>query len=422
MNFTKISHPTITAVEDEFLIRKIMRNSRLEKLPIDKITPSPENPFGGYEDFMLKDLIENIRLNGVLTPVLVREKEDGYEIIDGAARYEAAKVLSETELPATVILCSDEESVMISFECNLCRRSIRDLKLSIQAKIISEYYNTLKKQGMRSDLIYRAAHGEERMMYELDEEYNRARGKKVNKFLRRFANKYERYDVKREVAERYGISGANIARFLRINQLCGGLKEYMDAGEIGFISAVQLSFLTDEMQELVAEAIKGGVKINVKNAGKLKETATHMKQRGEKPAPARLRAIVRRILFGPEIDLAKPKEFKSKPSAAAFSPLDAAIGGNPNAPYKGIKDYEKYLNARFPKYFPEDASAMEQEDIFIRTLIYHYVTLSDTMCLYFSQFFSPLMNYADMLDNFTSGVIYFYTGLADGTIQPPETA
>ena len=427
MNFTQISHPTVTAAKDEFLIRKIMRDSRLEKLPIEKITLAPQYPLGVYEDFMLEDLTENIRVNGILTPILVCEKlvcekVYMYEVIDGAARYEAAKILGETELPATIVTCSADEAVMIAFECNLCRRSIKDLKLSIQAKIISDYYYSLKDQGRRSDLIYRAAHGEERMMYELDEEYNRARGKKVNKFLRRFANKYERYDVRREVMERYGVSGANISRFLRINQLYGGLKEYMDAGEIGFIAAVQLSFLTGEMQELVAECIKEGAKITVKNAGKIKQTATHMRQRGENPAPARLREIVRRIFFGAETDPLKPRQFKSKskPKMENFSPLDAALGDYPNSPYKGINDYEKYLKARFPNYFQEDASGMEQENIFIRTLIFFYVTLSDTMCLYFSQFFNPLLDYANMIDGFTSGVIRYYSGLADGTIQPPE--
>jgi hypothetical protein len=64
MNFTTISHPKFTAADDVFVIRNIMRDSKLKKLPIEKITLPTENPFGSYEDFMLNDLIENVRLNG----------------------------------------------------------------------------------------------------------------------------------------------------------------------------------------------------------------------------------------------------------------------------------------------------------------------------------------------------------------------
>jgi hypothetical protein len=297
----------------------------------------------------------------------------------------------------------------------LCSRSIKDLKLSVQAKIISDYYYSLKEQGRRSDLIYRAAHGEERMMYELEEEYNRARGKKVNGFLRRFANKYERYDVKREVMERYGISGANIARMLRINKLIDPLKQYADEGKIGFIAAVQLSFLTDEAQESVAECIKEGAKINVKNAGKLKQTATSMRQRGEILSPEKLCAKVRRILLG-----APPKPlFNKKSKAAPFSVAADASPQEENKPYKRIPDIEKYLKERFPAFFPENPEDMPAGDVFIRRTLYYFVRLNDACCSFFPDFFKPNDDYVAVLQKIFDATILYFEGLVLGTIQPP---
>ena len=71
-------------------IRKIMDGSRLEKIPIDKIYLAENYPFEAYEDYELTDLIEEIRENGVIAPVIVRETGAGFEIIDGRARFLAA--------------------------------------------------------------------------------------------------------------------------------------------------------------------------------------------------------------------------------------------------------------------------------------------------------------------------------------------
>ena len=76
-------------------IRKITGNSRLEKIRIDKITLAINYPFEGYEDFALEDLIEEVRDNGVILPILLRAAGDGYEVIDGRARFLAAKAVGE---------------------------------------------------------------------------------------------------------------------------------------------------------------------------------------------------------------------------------------------------------------------------------------------------------------------------------------
>ena len=84
-------------------IRKIMDNSRLEKIPIDKIYLAESYPFEPYEDYELTDIIEEIRENGVIVPVVTRETDAGFEIIDGRARYLAAKEAGDEVIPAVII-------------------------------------------------------------------------------------------------------------------------------------------------------------------------------------------------------------------------------------------------------------------------------------------------------------------------------
>ena len=148
--------PEIIEAVVTFSIRKIMDNSRLEKVQIDKIVLADNYPFDSHEDFAMHDLIEEIRDNGVINPVLLRSVDDGYEIIDGRARYLAAKEVGETALDAKIIECTDDEArELIAYSLKLFQRSFRDMPLTQQARMIAKYYNSIKHRGKRNDLIER---------------------------------------------------------------------------------------------------------------------------------------------------------------------------------------------------------------------------------------------------------------------------
>ena len=422
MKDMKIAKPVVTKEPDEFVIRKALRDSRLEKLPIENLFPAPQYPLGEHEEYLLTDLTENIRLNGVLIPILVREKDGGYEIIDGAARYEAAKALGETEIDAKIITCSDEAAIMIAYECNICRRSIRDLKPSAQAKIISEYYYSLKNQGRRSDLIYRAAHGEDRMFYDLRDEYEIARGIKPERSYSFADQKYKKYDVKKSAAARYGLSGRNIARYLRINQLAEPLKALLDAGKLGFSAAAELSYLSETQQLHVAEAAADGAFVNIKNAYRLKEMA--LKTRRRNPEVFLNRERIRRTLATPEPEKERQEEEDYKASAlAAAKAAGAKIPGGDVPNYKPIENLDNYLKENYPRYFSaQSLNAATDDDKFVMSLIKFFVAIKDKMCYYFPGKYRPETSAAEILKKIYQATLLYFAAVVSGKITPPAEA
>jgi ParB-like chromosome segregation protein Spo0J len=168
-----------------------MQDSRLERVPIEKIFLAENYPFDAYEDYALQDLIEEIRMNSVIMPVLLRVAGDGFEIIDGRARFLAAKEVGDELIDAKIIDCSDEEIIeLIAHTTIIYQRTLRDMRYSQQARIIARYYESLKKQGLRSDLLYRAQHGEDRMYYEILEEVRDEQGKYFGTSWASFGRKY----------------------------------------------------------------------------------------------------------------------------------------------------------------------------------------------------------------------------------------
>jgi ParB family chromosome partitioning protein len=226
-----------------------MRDSRLERVPIDKVRLAENYPFDAYEDYALNDLIEEIRMNGVITPVLLRVAGDGFEIIDGRARFLAAKEVGEDLIAAVIIDCSDEEIIeLIAHTTMIYQRTFHDMRYSQQARIIARYYESLKKQGLRSDLIYRAQHGEDRMYYELLKEVRDEQGKYFGTSWASFGRKFAVYDVSDIVAKKYNLSGRTLARFRWLDKLTDGLIKLFEAGTIGFVAAVELSFIGEVQQ------------------------------------------------------------------------------------------------------------------------------------------------------------------------------
>ena len=73
-------------------------------LPLNVLTESTTNPRRIFEDLALKELAESIRVQGVLSPLLVRPiTEQSFEIVAGARRYRAALMVEAATVPVRIV-------------------------------------------------------------------------------------------------------------------------------------------------------------------------------------------------------------------------------------------------------------------------------------------------------------------------------
>src|SRR5690606_25753860 len=126
---------------------------------------------------------------------------------------------------------TDEEAMLIVTETNLIQRSFTDLSHSERARVLTEHYNAIKQQGKKVDLLNEL------------EKLSNADDLQENLASAQFETKF-RSDSK--VGEKYDLSRAMVARYIRIDTLIEPLKNKLDSEEIPFIAAVDLSFLKED--------------------------------------------------------------------------------------------------------------------------------------------------------------------------------
>lgn len=219
----------------------------LQSLPVDMIEPFRDHPFHLYEGERLDDMVESIREHGVLNPVIVRKKGKGYEMLSGHNRQNAAKLAGLTEIPAIVKEgLTDAEAYVYVIKTNVIQRSFTDLAPSEKAAVLSTRYEKVISQGRRNDILHEI------------EEIGTC-GHDVHKSRSRDG-----------IGEEYGMTGRNIARYMRVDKLIRPFKDRLDAGELTLTAAVELSYLPESEQTVVAET---GSVVNEKAAKAIRAAA-----------------------------------------------------------------------------------------------------------------------------------------------------
>ena len=219
----------------------------IQSLSVDKIKPFHDHPFHLYQGERLDDMVESIREHGVLNPVIVRKKGNCYEMLSGHNRQNAARLAGLTELPAIVKEgLSDEEAYIYVIETNVIQRSFTDLAPSEKAAVLSARYEKVISQGRRNDILQEI------------EEIGTC-GHDVHKSRSRDG-----------IGEEYGMTGRNIARYMRVDKLIRPFKDMLDAGELTLTAGVELSYLSEDEQATVAE---GAAAINEKAAKSIRAAA-----------------------------------------------------------------------------------------------------------------------------------------------------
>ena len=215
-------------------------------IPVDKIVPFHNHPFRLYEGERFNDMVESIREHGILNPVIVQKTADGYEMLAGHNRWNATKNVGIKEIPAIVKEgLTEEEAYVYVIETNLMQRSFTDLLPSEKAAVLAERYEKISCQGKRNDII---------------EEIARLNGVGVPDTCGHDVHKSKSRDA---IGEDYGMTGRNIARYMRLNQTTEQIKEMVDAGTMAMVTAVELSYLSEEEQKQVC-------KIMDEHGGKIK--------------------------------------------------------------------------------------------------------------------------------------------------------
>ena len=192
---------------------------KVQVVPLNQIDDFPDHPFLVKDDDSMDQLVHSIEMNGVLNPVIVRQKEDGrYELISGHRRKHACEKLGVEQIPVIVRDLSRDEAVIEMVDSNLQREHILP---SEKAKAFKMKMDAMKRQGKRTDLTSVPV----------------AQKLKTTREI---------------VAEESGESPDQVRRYVRLNELTPELLEFVDEGKIGMRPAVELSYLQEEeMRDLV---------------------------------------------------------------------------------------------------------------------------------------------------------------------------
>lgn len=235
--------------------QSIIKNIEADKLEIkdielDKLVSFDKHPFKLYEGQRFTDMVESVRANGVLLPIVVRPcaiEEEKYEILSGHNRVAAAREVGLDKVPVVIRKgLTDNEALLIVTETNLIQRSFADLKHSEKAVILTVHYDALKKKsGYRSDLLA---------------EIEQLTCAPVGTGTR----------TRDKIGAQYSLGKTTVTRYLRVNKLIPALKERLDNDEIGMRVAEALSYLRDNEQNIVEKLLDEGTRITIKQADELK--------------------------------------------------------------------------------------------------------------------------------------------------------
>lgn len=138
----------------DFLTEEVV-GQQVVDVAIEEIEEFSEHPFHLYEGKRLEDMVESIKANGVLNPVIVRKLGSGrYEMLSGHNRMNASKIAGQKTVPAFIKdNLSDEDAYIYVIETNLMQRSFNDMYPSEKAIVLQLRYEKVSNQGKRTDII-----------------------------------------------------------------------------------------------------------------------------------------------------------------------------------------------------------------------------------------------------------------------------
>lgn len=250
----------------------VMKNA-VRDIPIEKIVPYKDHCFRLYEGERLDDMVRSVRNYGIMIPVIVCNvpNTDTYEILSGHNRVNAARIVGKKNVPALVKEnLPDEFASVYVIESNAMQRGFKELRISEQALAVEMIYKRLK-----DSVAVRAIEKELSVLEGIKSPLDTCSGNTQND-VKSPVDTCGKVDNLKGVAEEYGLCRASIARLLRINKLSKELKAMVDDGNIKIRPAVELSYLSKEMQAALVKLMSEQEvsAIDMKMAKQLREIST----------------------------------------------------------------------------------------------------------------------------------------------------
>ena len=219
----------LTAYDDLFQTDESRAEAALSKIrdiPISEIDEFPDHPFKVLMDEDMEQLVDSIKRNGVMTPATVRLKEDGrYELVSGHRRKKACELAGLDTLKCEVKEFSRDEAIIVMVESNLQRTTILPSEKAFAYKMRLE---AMKRQAGRPS----------------KDNYSPV-GNNLG-----FATSSD------ELAEKVGESKNQIFCYIRLTELVPEILQMVDERQIAFRPAVEISYLSEEQQYTLLEAME----------------------------------------------------------------------------------------------------------------------------------------------------------------------
>ena len=197
-----------------------------QEIEIGRIHAFPNHPFKVLDDEKMNTLVDSIRENGILNPVIVRPDNSGdYEMISGHRRLHAAGIAGLKKIPAIVKEMSDDEAIINMVDANIQREEILPSERAFSLKMKMD---AMRRQGARLDV-------------------NGTCGTECHKLGTKTSE---------IVGESFGLKGRQVRKYIRLTELIPDMLVSVDNKKITIAMGVDISYLDEQIQKWVYEYYK----------------------------------------------------------------------------------------------------------------------------------------------------------------------
>lgn len=225
---------------DELLGAPEYGNKGAEDIEISKILPFNNHPFKVLDDDKMDELVESIKQNGVLTPVLVRPLTDGqYEMISGHRRLHATSLAGLTTIPSIIKDMTDNEAILYMVDSNVQREEILPSERAFALKMKYDVIKNQKKSG----------------------------------------TEFHNLKSREKIGIENGISGRQVQKYIRLTNLIPQWLELIDSKKITITIGVEISYLSTKFQEWILEYYFEKKKITVEQIDAIKDIEVEDKEK-----------------------------------------------------------------------------------------------------------------------------------------------
>ena len=234
---------SLTPYDDIFKTDEGRNTEEIKLVAISELKVFESQPFKVLLDESMDELVESVKQNGVLSPVIARpHKDGGYEILSGHRRVKACELAGISEIPVVVKNLDDDTATILLVDSNLQRENILPSEKAFAYQLKLE---AMKRQGARTDLT-----------------------------CDQFGHKLNSKKSVELIAENSNDSRNQIQRYIRLTNLIDPFLEMVDEKKIALNAAVEISYLgSKEQAELIKVIEKEETSPSIAQASKIRKFA-----------------------------------------------------------------------------------------------------------------------------------------------------